>query len=122
MYVSEQLVKFVDGARRQFREGMIAWNGRKLERLEKIDPNSLEVANVCKLLGDLHYNQGDFNKALPFFQRGVKIVESLDPRHPLVSSFCLAIGASLSAKGESPEKILPLVQRALQNTHKPKDN
>lgn len=121
MSISASIASFSNTILKEFRELIIAWNGRKLEKLEKTDPNSLEVAHTCKLLGDLHFNQGDFNKALPFFQRGFKIVESLDPNHPLVTSFCLAIGAALSGTGKSPEEITPYVRRALENDRKPKD-
>lgn len=113
MDITTIFAKVCDAPFRTVRNGLILWYGRKLENLERINSDTQETAHICKLIGDLNFNQGRFDVALSFFKKGLKIIESLDPKDPLVCSFCLGIGAALSSTGKSSEEISPWVSKAL---------
>jgi tetratricopeptide (TPR) repeat protein len=111
--VSTIFAKLCDVPLRPLRNGLIKWYGRELEKLEKINSDTQETAYICKVLGDLNLSQGRFDEALSFFKKGLRIIEKLDPKDPLVCSFSIAIGTALSATGKSSKEISPWVSKAL---------
>src|SRR5674536_180127 len=85
-----------------------------IEAEPELGPEHQDVATTLNNLAGLYRQMGDYEKALPLYQRALDIREKvLGPQHPSVATTLNNLAGLYESMGDY-EKALPLYQRALE--------